>query len=58
MIPKKRRRAAPSPDGSTTIASAGGTRQPSSADLRRDTEAALGALEQEVVLQPVALGQQ
>jgi hypothetical protein len=26
------------------------------ADLRRDTEAALGALEQEVVLQPVALG--
>jgi hypothetical protein len=28
------------------------------ADLRRDTEAALGALEQEVVLQPVALGQQ
>jgi tetratricopeptide (TPR) repeat protein len=28
------------------------------AELRRDTEAALGALEQEVVLQPVALGQQ
>ena len=28
------------------------------AELRRDTEAALGALEQEVVLQPLALGQQ
>jgi transglutaminase-like putative cysteine protease/tetratricopeptide (TPR) repeat protein len=27
------------------------------ADLRRDTDAALGAIEQEVVLQPVALGQ-
>ena len=26
------------------------------ADLRRDSEAALGALEQEIVLQPVALG--